>query len=245
VAEGSLDSVVQEGLLVDRKWLRDKGFDRPAVDYYLRSGKLEAVTHGIYRKPGPPLKWQNVVYSLSVLGYRLHVGHKTALRFHGFQHYLAFNGNSRLFLYCREGLPKWVNALDIGYEFLDMPRDPFNTSETGLEEVPYGTWDWPIPYSSPERAFLELTSTLTLAEEIQNAELMLEGAANLRPGLVQRLLEECRQVKAKRLFLWLARNQNHAWYAHIDQSRIDLGKGKRQIVEGGILDKEYLITVLN
>ena len=58
-----------------------------------------------------------------------------------------------------------------------MPRDPFNKSETGLEEVPFGTWDWPIPYSSPERAFLELTSTLTLAEEIQNAELMLEGAA--------------------------------------------------------------------
>jgi len=53
--------------------------------------------------------------------------------------------------------------LDIGYEFVDMPRDPFNKSETGLEEVPFGTWDWPIPYSS--------------AEEIQNAELMLEGAA--------------------------------------------------------------------
>lgn len=91
MAESTLDSVIKEGLLVDRKWIKDKGFDRPAVDYYLRSEKLNAASHGIYRKPGPPLKCQNVVYSLSKFGYRLHVGHKTALSYHGFQHYLAFN----------------------------------------------------------------------------------------------------------------------------------------------------------
>lgn len=81
-----------------------------------------------------------------------------------------------------------------------MPRNLFNTSATGIEEVPFGTWDWPIRYSSHERAFLELTSTVTTAEDIQQTGLMLECAANLRPALLQKLLEECRQVKAKRLF---------------------------------------------
>jgi len=84
---------------------------------------------------------------------------------------------------------------------------------------------------------------VTTAEEIQHSGLMPEGAANLGPRLLQKLLEECRQVKAKRLFLWLAREQNHAWYLHIDKGKIDLGKGKRQIGKGGILDEEYLITV--
>jgi hypothetical protein len=243
VIEQTLDSVLSEGLLVDRKWLKERGFDRPAVDYYVRSGKIEAVTHGVYRKPGPPLKWQNVVYSLSELGYYLHVGHKSALSYHGYSHYLALGGNSGICLYCEPHLPKWVKTLNTSHEFIDMPRNPFKGSETGIEKVSFGTWDWPILYSTPERAFFELISSVTTSEEIKTIGLMMEGAVNLRPALLQRLLEECRQVKAKRLFLWIGREQNHGWYAHLDQRRIDIGKGKRQIVKGGILDMEYLITV--
>jgi hypothetical protein len=239
----SLDSVLQEGILVDRKWLKDKGFTRTTVDYYLRSDKIKAVTHGIYRKPGPPLKWQNVVYSLIHLGFHVHVGHKTALGFHGFQHYLALGGDEKICLYCDKNLPKWLNKVGIKQTFVDIPRDPFNGSDAGIEQVPFGTWDWPIPYSSTERAFIELVSTVTTAEEIQSAGLMMEGAANLRPEIVQSLLEGCHQVKAKRLFLWLAREKNHAWYNSIDNSRLDLGTGKRQIIKGGRLDEEYQITV--
>jgi len=84
--EVDIGRALPEGLVVDRTWLQERGFDRPAVDYFIRSGKLEAVAHGVYRKPGPALKWQNVVYSLSELGYRLHVGHLSALAFHGFSH---------------------------------------------------------------------------------------------------------------------------------------------------------------
>ncbi len=54
-----LDSVLQEGKLVDRKWLSQQGIKATAVDYYLRTNKLEAIIAGLYRKPGPPLKWQN------------------------------------------------------------------------------------------------------------------------------------------------------------------------------------------
>jgi hypothetical protein len=212
----TLDAVLREGLLVNRPWLQDHGFDRPAIDYYLRAGKLEAVAHGVYRKPGPALKWQNVVYSLSELGYRVHVGHLSALAFHGFQHYL---------------------------KLVEMVRNPFRDLELGVEDVPFGTWDWPIRYASPERAFLELTSTVSSAEEIRQAQFMMEGAANLKPTLLQSLLQECRQVKTKRLLLWIAREQGHPWYRHIDPAKIDLGSGKRQIVKGGVLDDEFLITV--
>jgi len=72
-----LDSIMQEGLLVDRAWFSRQGIESTAVDYYLRSGKIEALVHGLYRKPGPPLKWQQVVYSLIVLGHDVHVGHLT------------------------------------------------------------------------------------------------------------------------------------------------------------------------
>ena len=239
----ALDAVVQEGILVDRAWLQDHGFDRPAVDYYLRSGKLEVIAHGVYRKPGPPLKWQNVAYSLSGLGYSVHVGHLTALGFHGFQHFLELAGEMEIRLYSDKRLPGWVHDVPITSRFVEMTRNPFPNFDRGIEIVPFGTWDWPIKYASPERAFLELTSTVSSVEEIRRAQLMMEGAVNLRPTLLQSLLQDCRQVKAKRLFLWITREQGHPWYRHIDQAKIDLGSGKRQIVKGGVLDDEFLITV--
>ncbi|MFB6357802.1 MAG: AbiEi antitoxin N-terminal domain-containing protein [Thiohalorhabdaceae bacterium] len=83
----SLANTLPEGQLVNRSWLKDRGFDRPRVDYYLRTGALEAVARGIYRKPGPPLKWEHVVYSLQQLGHDVHVGGRSALELQGMAHY--------------------------------------------------------------------------------------------------------------------------------------------------------------
>ncbi len=59
--------------MVARSWLKARGFDRPRVDSYLRSEALRLVTRGTYRRPGPPLKWERIVYSLQELGYAVHV----------------------------------------------------------------------------------------------------------------------------------------------------------------------------
>lgn len=238
-----MDTIVQEGVLVNRTWLKRKGVDRPAVDYYIRSGKLEAVARGVYRKPGPPLKWQNIVYSLQLLGYQVHVGHSSALQYHGFQHYLAFGNTDQISLYCDSRLPSWIDEFD-QFSCIQMEQSLFtNGYAQGTVAVAFGTWDWPIKYSTPERAFIELMSTIRTAEDISQARMMLEAAANLRPRVLQDLLEQCRQIKAKRLFLWMARISGHAWYAQIDKTQVDLGSGKRQIVPEGVLDKEFLITV--
>ena len=67
-AKPSLEQTLSEGQLVNRDWLLKRGFNRPRVDYFLRSGKLEPVAHGVYRRPGPPLKWEHMVYSLKEMG---------------------------------------------------------------------------------------------------------------------------------------------------------------------------------
>lgn len=238
-----LDSVLQEGVLVDRKWLSQQGIKATAVDYYLRSNKLEAITAGLYRKPGPPLKWQHIVYSLSVLGHAVHVGHMTALSYHGYEQYLHLGGPGPVRLYSIESLPSWMGRLETTFDFIKMRRNPFSNSTVGVVEVPFGTWDWPIRYATPERAFLELASTIETEEEILGAVELLEGAAHLRPRLMQVLLEACDSIKAKRLFLWLARSAGHSWYRYLDIAAIHLGTGKRQIVPGGALDGQFLITV--
>ncbi|NBL01179.1 MAG: hypothetical protein EOM50_24955, partial [Erysipelotrichia bacterium] len=68
-------------------------------------------------------------------------------------------------------------------------------------------------------------------------------ATSLRPKLVNALLLQCTQIKAKRLFMWFAKRHKHAWVHELDTHTIDLGSGKRMIVKGGALDKEYKITV--
>jgi hypothetical protein len=57
------------------------------------------------------------------------------------------------------------------------------------------------------------------------------------------LLEACRSVKVKRLFLYMAENQELPWLTKVDLSKVDLGKGKRMVVPKGRYDSKYQITV--
>jgi len=71
----------------------------------------------------------------------------------------------------------------------------------------------------------------------------MEGATTFRPKLMMSLLQACKRVKTKRLFLWLAERHRHAWFTQLDVSVLDLGSGKRVIYKGGVLDNRYNITV--
>jgi hypothetical protein len=72
---------------------------------------------------------------------------------------------------------------------------------------------------------------------------IMEGLNNLRPLQVQELLEMCKSVKVKRLFLYLAERSGHEWTKHLQLERIDMGSGKRTIIKGGAYNTKYQITV--
>jgi hypothetical protein len=141
-------------------------------------------------------------------------------------------------------MPQWPFQLELTTKLRRLSRNPFSeTYNRGIEKVPFGSWDWEIPYSSPERAFIEVCSTLDTEVDIVNADKSFEGAGSLRPKLLQDLLENTRQVKAKRLFLWFARRHAFPWFSEININKIELGSGKRQIVANGVYDSEFQITV--
>ena len=71
----------------------------------------------------------------------------------------------------------------------------------------------------------------------------MEGLGTLRPQVVQGLLECCRSIRVKRLFLWSAETYQHTWVSRLDKSRIEFGQGKRQIYNGGQFNRMYQITV--
>jgi len=240
----SLNTVLPEGLLVDRNWLKQRGFQRPLVDYYLRSGALEAVARGVYRRPGPPLKWQHVVYSLQELGFAVHMGGRSALDHQGLVHYLPM-GTETIHLYSQNKLPGWLHVVgvDVRFEFHYCKLFTEDATTLGYNTLPFGAWDWPLNYSTRERAFLEYLDDLPDGSSFDMADKYMEGATTLRPELLMALLLACKRVKTRRLFLWLAERYSYPWFKQLDSSTLDLGSGKRVIYKGGVLNTKYNITV--
>lgn len=240
----SLEKILPEGLVVDRAWLNAQGVSRPNIDYYLRTGRLEAVTRGAYRRPGPTLKWEHVVYSLQELGYTVHVGGRAALELQGYTHYLSMSDNQQIDLYGVRHIPAPLLTNSAPIKLVIHSVDLFSELPTeAITTKPFGHWDWLISYSTPELALLELLSAVNSEADFSVMDKFFESAVTLRPLLVNKLLNACTQVKAKRLFLWFATKHNHIWLKQLDTSKVNLGSGKRVIVTGGALDKQYQITV--
>lgn len=240
----SIEQSLPEGQLVNRAWLRARGFSRPRVDYALRAGKLTAVARGIYRRPGPPLKWEHVVYSLNQMGCPVRVGGRSALELQGMAHYLPMGDTQRIDLCGGGKVPPWVRSFQASFKFtIHTPQlfDPL--PEAAVQHRPFGAWDWPIPFSMPELALLELLAGVRQGVDFSMADKFFESAVNLRPGVLRDLLRACTQVKAKRLFLWFSDRHGHAWRQALDTDGVDLGRGKRLIVKGGAYDATYQITV--
>ncbi len=238
----SLPDILPEGQVVNRAWLFGKGFDRPAVDYYLRSKRLLPVAHGYYRLPGPPLRWQHILYSLNELGFDLHVGGDSALENTGVAHYLS-SGNVIHFYGC-DAPPPWSHEVATGSVLVHHGKGGFSCHEpAGIDFRSFGTWDWPLPESTPERAFLEILLKVTDEHDFRSVDKLFDSAVSLRPKVVQAVLNASQSVKAKRLFCWYAERHRHSWFEHINVTNVDLGRGKRQIVAQGRLDNRYQITV--
>jgi len=263
-----LAGLLDEGLLASTSWLEEHGYSRPLLGKYVEGGWLEAPARGVYRRPGPPLKWQHVVASLQLLHESyMHVGGKTALVQRGLGHYVQMGGKETILLYGPDVLPSWVNKLGLEERFTarpdamlgalrarrdrhgalsdfhDQPLGAKKLDELGLREVSWGAWDWKLLFSSEERAILELLQDVPARESVYEADVLMQGLVNLRPQRVMGLLKACKSVKVKRLFLALAERHGHAWFKHLDQDKLDLGRGKRMLVAGGKLHPKYLVTL--
>lgn len=264
-----LQHLLPEGLLVDASWMNAKGYSRALLSQYVASGWLEHPAWGVYRRPSGKLQWQHVVISMqSLLDIPVVVGGRTALELQGYAHYLSPSGIREVHFYGDRPLPTWVNKLEvepifwfhnakklfrsepIPRSFGDLNPMP-NLQSGGSDEVSYsgfvrqhwGHWNWPLIQSAPERAILELLDQVPQRETFHQADMLIEGLRTLSPRRLQKLLENCLNVKVKRLFLWFADRHKLPWFSQIDQERVNLGTGKRMLVPGGKLDEKYQITV--
>lgn len=268
-----LERLLDGGLLVDSKFLSQKGYATNLVRYYVVTGRLEQVTRGVYRrKPGEAewqreiskLNWQQVVASLQTVLLRdpLYLGGLSALELHGFAHFVQ-QGAPLVHLYGPKPPPRWIHRLPLEAKFAyhnDRTLFRNDPSHRGLTQ---GSWSegmlalvedyhvrdswgprgWPLTLSTPERAILELLDELPNDESFHHVDQVFGGLATLVPRRVDRLLRDCASIKVKRLFLFFASRHRHAWAGKLSPQDYELGTGNRVIARGGKLDKQFRITV--
>ena len=225
--------------------LNELGVSPQLARKYVLNGWLDRLGSGAFSRSGDALDWLGGVYALqSQLGLTVHVAAVSALELQGRAHFVPLGTGRRVILVSdrREALPRWFVRHDWNVSihhrclrlFHEYPDDRMDPLECG---------GFSVQISSPECAILEEMHLAQTNSDLEYAILLMEGLSTLRPGMVEALLNECTSVKAKRLFLWAAKHSQHTWMERVKTDSVDLGRGKRYLYEGGVLDKEYLITV--
>lgn len=238
------------GAVVPQAWLDQHGVTSGAACRLASSDWLMRVGHGAYSRKGVSLTWEGAVFGLQYGDQpaavpRIWPGGLTALELAGLSHYLNL-GCRTVQLFGKPGvrMPRWFTAAEWGVEISYSSSDLFDESvpDDFVEYVPAISYSFWI--STPERAVLEWLNVLS--DELLFGDAVVDtfsGLSTLRPARLQSLLERCKSVRVKRVFMVLARESRHVWYERLDRSSMNLGKGKRQVFNGGRLDKEYFVTV--
>lgn len=185
---------------------------------------------------------------LSASNHPILVGGLSALALSRLSHYIPLGPTPRIHLYSGQRLPTWLGKLPVRAEFERHLTGKIWPKDLNLETPIVLDHDWrddlpSLRYSSPEKALIELMVGVPSNISFEHVDEIMQNATTLSPTKLDTLLRACVSIKAKRLFLWFAKRQNYAWFKKLNAINYDLGSGKRVVAKGGVLDKEFLITV--
>lgn len=223
--------------------LKQLGYSQNLLNRYRYSGWLKSFGDGAVMRPQDEPTLLGAFYALQHdLNLNVHIGGRSALELRGRGHYVR-QGKQVVWIFGEvRRLPawflnhKWNEEIHlIGEKFLETHiLDGLVSLDQANKEV---------LVSNDIRAMLELLSLVPKNQSFDEAKELMSGLTNPNPKQVVKLLKGCKSVKAKRLFMFFSEVCGHEWASMIDQSQIDFGKGVRQIVPGGKLNKKYQIIV--
>lgn len=229
------------GAIGTSEWLHGLRISDTLAKYYAASGWLESLGQGAYRRSGEEVTWYGALASLQKqTNLMAHVGGPTTLALKGRSHYLRKNAPVFLFALPKIILPKWYREYNWGLK-VKIANTSFLPTNLGVSKYTYQGMD--LQVSSPERAILECLYLTQKYSDLTEVYQLLLGLRDLRPKVMQSLLEICNSVKIKRLFLLLAEKADLPVLKHLDLTKIDLGAGPRSVVKGGIFDPKYQINL--
>ena len=241
-----LVSQIAPGSLVLQPWLLENGISYSLTQKYTQSGWLKKLFTGVYYRPDPKKNtqpnWADALQALTEqLHLSVHLSGLSSLTYQGLSHYLPLKTESVwICVRSKQSLPKW---------FREFPDNNWcysnNNKLTGLLENDFTTVfvnDIELKCSKPELAAYEIVDSIGKQMSFEHAAELFQGMVNLSPRKVQSILARSGAIQTNRIFLFLSHYHDHQWVKHLDESLIELGSGKRQVVIEGFYDKKYKIT---
>ena len=236
-------STTPKGIVLLSSWLKANGYSSSLVKRYRNSGWLKSIGVGANIRVNDNVDYFGALYTLQTQQKSsVHIGARSAFSILGKSHYLELN-IKKVILFAANNdscLPTWFK----NYEWkvnIEFHSSDFITQGIGLIDVKIKEFN--IKVSNEIRALMECLLLVPNQQELIECYELMESMNNLSPKNVQELLEHCRSIKVKRLFLYLSEKAGHEWFNYLDISKLDLGVGKRKIIDEGFLEKKYQITL--
>jgi hypothetical protein len=227
------------GLVLQSAFLEREDYSYVLQQYYRKSGLLKLIGKGAMLKSDDNYLIFGALTSLQQQSdHSVHIGGRTALALLGQAHYLQINIQTiQIFKEPKDDLPKWFlsNQWDLGFEVFNVSL--FDNKSAGYKD--YEANGLTLKISNPARALMECLSQCPDKFSLMEGFEIMENLLSLRPSVVQILLEQCKSIKVKRLFLYFAEKVGHSWFENLDISKIELGKGVRCIVPNGKYVSRY------
>ncbi len=189
--------------------------------HYARAGWVVRLARGVYCRPNDKLALYPCLTLLQRTVDGLHVGAKSALDWYGMRHYPSQQSVLQLFGWTSTHLPEWfTERFPAQYHrkrlFHELPDEP-------LHAGPFENVSGAPRVSAPERALLEVFSEVGVRQPLTEARELAESAYNLRPNVLDDLLQRCSSVKTVRLCLQFGRELSLPWATKLDPARLPTG----------------------
>lgn len=231
------------GMVFLSSWLTSQGYPYELQQRYRKGGWLKSAGKGAMLKSGDALTLSGGLSALQQqAGMNIHIGGRSALGLLGLAHYLQVNEQeTTLFTEERTTLPAWFLNAEWETKIRLFRFSFFDDKTAGLTD--YHDGELILKISDAGRAMMECLYLCPVQFPLSEAFELMEGLATLRPAIVQSLLEQCKSVKVKRLFLYFAEKTGHSWFKYLDTNKINIGAGDRSLAENGAYVAKYKLVL--
>lgn len=228
------------GGLLFSDWLRRQDYSDQLLRQYRNAGWLCSLASGVMYRTGENLSAYAAIASYNEqCGKRYRIAAHSALELFGFYHYVPMGKPMLMVAHQDTHTPSWMKSDKFDRTISTFSTDTFG--ELQVEKVQVEGRN--LESSSPEQAFMECLLLVPKRYALMDLYYIMEQLTSLRSDKLQKLLEATKNLKVKRLFLYMAEKAGHYWFEELDTNKVELGTSKLQIVKGGVYVPKYKITI--
>ncbi len=230
------------GTVATQDWLTKIGVSRFLLRQYIKSGWVRSIGAGAVIRSQETLSFNSCLYALqNQLELPVHLGGLTSLAMHGRGHYIKGDVRYDLFTPSQTRLPKWFLDSEFKQQTNVYKTNFLPATEYMQKHAINDSAE--ISISNLERAIFEVVYLTPQMCTFEETNYIFENLGQLRPDVIQKLLELCKSKKVTRLFLTYATLHNHAWLKELSLEKVDIGRGVLSLSKGGVYYRPYKIVI--